>query len=159
MKNLEININISILKESEIDEIEKELVDKAKSSTHRSYAPYSNFSVGAAVLLDNGIIVEGSNQENCAYPSGICAEGTALFYANSRYPDKKILSLAIAARDTEGNFTKLPISPCGSCRQVFVEILNRQKSPFKVILYGLDGIYIVNSALDLMPLSFNSSFL
>ena len=103
--------------------------------------------------------ITGSNQENCAYPSGLCAERTTLFYANSRFPDLSVDYIAIAARGTNGEFTKMPISPCGACRQVFIEVFHRQSKPFKVLLYGTEGTYIVDSPLDLMPISFDSSFL
>lgn len=159
MKDIQIKINIRLLNENELTDVEKDLVEKAKQATYRSYAPYSNFSVGASLMLDNGKTITGSNQENCAYPSGLCAERTTMFYANSRFPDQKIAYLAIAARDTTGEFTKMPISPCGACRQVFIEVYHRQKEPFKILLYGTDGTYIIDSPLDLMPISFDSSYL
>ena len=159
MKDIEINIKIRLKADNELDEVEKDLIEKAKQATFRSYAPYSNFSVGASLMLDNGKTITGSNQENCAYPSGLCAERTTMFYANSRFPDQKITALAIAARDTSGEFTKMPISPCGACRQVFIEVFHRQKAPFKVFLYGTEGTYIIESPLDLMPISFDSSYL
>lgn len=159
MKDIEIKIHLQLKHENELDDAERDLIEKAKQATFRSYAPYSNFSVGAALMLENGKTLTGSNQENCAYPSGLCAERTTLFYANSRFPDQKIRCLAIAARDTTGEFTKMPISPCGACRQVFIEVYHRQKAPFKVLLYGTDGTYIVESPLDLMPISFDSSYL
>ena len=159
MKDIQIKINIRLLNENELTDAEKDLVEKAKQATYRSYAPYSNFSVGASLMLDNGKTITGSNQENCAYPSGLCAERTTMFYANSRFPDQKIVYLAIAARDTTGEFTKMPISPCGACRQVFTEVYHRPKAPFKILLYGTDGTYIIESPLDLMPISFDSSYL
>ena len=159
MKDIEIKIRITLKQENELSDSERDLIEKAKQATFRSYAPYSNFSVGASLMLENGKTLTGSNQENCAYPSGLCAERTTLFYANSRFPDQKIVYLAIAARDTTGEFTKMPISPCGACRQVFIEVYHRQKSPFKVLLYGTDGTYIIDSPLDLMPISFDSSYL
>ncbi len=150
---------MQLKQQNELDDTERDLIEKAKQATFRSYAPYSNFSVGAALMLENGKTLTGSNQENCAYPSGLCAERTTMFYANSRFPDQKITCLAIAARDTSGEFTKMPISPCGACRQVFIEVYHRQNFPFKVLLYGTDGTYIVSSPLDLMPISFDSSYL
>ena len=159
MKDIEINIKIRLKMESELNEVERDLVEKAKQATFRSYAPYSNFSVGACLMLENGKTITGSNQENCAYPSGLCAERTTLFYANSRFPDLSVDYIAIAARGTNGGFTKMPISPFGACRQVFIEVFHRQSKPFKVLLYGTEGTYIVDSPLDLMPISFDSSFL
>ena len=159
MKELNINIPVTIKTEDELNEQEKALLEAAKEATYRSYSPYSHFSVGAAVMLDDGTIVNGSNQENCAYPSGLCAERTALFYANSRYPDKAVTMLCCAARDTSGNFTPRPIPPCGGCRQVMSESEQRFKIPMKVMLYGTEGIYFIPSASDLMPVNFDASYL
>ncbi len=154
MKKIDVSISYDKVEEQELTPVEKSLLDAARKATYRSYSPYSGFSVGAAVLLDDGTIVEGSNQENSSYPQGICAERTAIFYAGSRYPDKKILALCIAARGTDGLFTTLPVTPCGGCRQALLESEYRQKSPIKVLLYGLDEIYIISSAQQLLPLAF-----
>ena len=154
MKKIDVSISYDKVEEQEMTPVEKSLLDAARKATYRSYSPYSGFSVGAAVLLDDGTIVEGSNQENSSYPQGICAERTAIFYAGSRYPDKKILALCIAARGTDGSFTTLPVTPCGGCRQALLESEYRQKSPIKVLLYGLDEIYIISSAQQLLPLAF-----
>lgn len=154
MKKIDVSISYDKVEEQELTPADKSLLDAARKATYRSYSPYSGFSVGAAVLLDDGTIVEGSNQENSSYPQGICAERTAIFYAGSRYPDKKILALCIAARGTDGSFTTLPVTPCGGCRQALLESECRQKSPIKVVLYGIDGIYIISSAQQLLPLAF-----
>lgn len=154
MKKIDVSISYDKVEEQELTPVEKSLLDAARKATYRSYSPYSGFSVGAAVLLDDGTIVEGSNQENSSYPQGICAERTAIFYAGSRYPDKKILALCIAARGTDGSFTTLPVTPCGGCRQALLESEYRQKSPIKVLLYGIDEIYIISSAQQLLPLAF-----
>jgi len=140
----------------ELSETEKNLVHLAKLATSKAYAPYSNFQVGAAVLLDNGEMLTGCNQENAAFSSGICAERVVLFYANARYPEAKVLTLAIAAQNMIG-FSKEPISPCGTCRQVLLEAENRYKSNIRMLLYGTDGIVIVESIKDLLPLSFDVS--
>ncbi|GHV11716.1 cytidine deaminase [Bacteroidia bacterium] len=132
---------------------EKNLVDAAKEAVARAYAPYSHFQVGAAVLLANGEIVTGNNQENVAYPSGLCAERTALFYANSQYPDAAVDAIAIAAC-TEGDFLEKPITPCGGCRQVILEAQNRYQHPIRIILYGTKEIYLIDKITDLLPLSF-----
>ena len=124
--------------------------------TQHSYAPYSKFKVGAAALLANGAIVTGSNQENAAYPSGLCAERTTLFYANSQYPDQAVLTLAIAAR-TEQDFIDNPIPPCGACRQVILETETRYKHPVRILLYGKKEIYLIKGIRDLLPLSFDGS--
>lgn len=159
MEELDLHITVIKKNEDELTEEEKQLVEQAKEATYRSYAPYSNFRVGAAASLDNGVTVTGNNQENSAYPSGLCAERTTLFYANARYPEAKVKCLCIAARDTTGQFTKRPIAPCGACRQVMSETEDRGGVDMKIMLYGTDGIYIIRSAKDLLPVSFDSSFL
>lgn len=159
MKHLNIDIPVDFKQEDELDEQERKLLSEAKEATHRSYSPYSHFSVGAALLLDDGTIVCGSNQENSAFPSGLCAERTALFYANSRYPDHAVKALCIAARDTSGQFTERPVAPCGSCRQVMVETEYRYQQDIRIFLYGQEGIYILNSARDMLPVHFDGSFL
>jgi cytidine deaminase len=125
----------------------------AKKAVNRAYAPYSHFQVGAAVLLANGEIVVGSNQENVAYPSGLCAERTALFYANSQFPDTPVEAIAVAAY-TNGDYTDDPVPPCGSCRQVILETQNRYAHPVKILLCGKNEIYCVPSIAELLPLSF-----
>lgn len=159
MKEVNINIPVVFKQEDELDESERKLLEEAKEATKRSYSPYSHFSVGAALLLDDGTIVAGSNQENSAFPSGLCAERTALFYANSRYPDHAVKALCVAARDTSGEFTERPIAPCGSCRQVMVETEERFHTDIRIMLYGREGIYCLNSARDTLPVHFDSSFL
>ena len=131
-------------------------MDDAIEATRRSYAPYSHFSVGAAALLANGVVVTGTNQENAAYPSGLCAERTTLFYANSQYPDQAVVTLTIAAR-TEKDFIDTPIPPCGACRQVILETEKRYKQPIRILLYGKKCIYEVQSIGHLLPLSFDAS--
>lgn len=140
----------------ELSEEEKKMILQAKHAASRAYAPYSGFQVGAAVLLDNGELLTGNNQENAAYSSGLCAERVTLFYANSRYPDSKVLIMAIAAQNMLG-FTDEPISPCGSCRQVLLETENRFKSPIRLLLYGAEKVAIVETIRDLLPLSFEGS--
>ena len=159
MKTIDIHIPILVKEESELTSEELHLLDEARRATYRSYAPYSHFSVGAAVLLADGTIVGGSNQENAAYPSGLCAERTAMFYANSRYPDQPIRSICIAARNADGEFIHRPIAPCGACRQSLLEAEQRAGHPIGVLLYGTDGIYSIRSIKDLLPLDFDESFL
>ena len=156
MKTLTITTNVEELHPSELSEEQKTLVDHAVRATYRSYSPYSHFSVGAAVQLADGTIVSGSNQENVAYPSGLCAERTALFYANSRYPDQPVSRLCIAARDDKGRLTDSPISPCGSCRQALLETELRYKNPIEIVLVGANSSYIIHSIHDLLPLCFDS---
>jgi len=155
MKYLEITAKIRICNYKELFSEEKIIVDRAKEATSRAYAPYSKFQVGAAALLANGEIITGNNQENIAFPSGLCAERTTLFYAHSQYPDEAVKALAIAAY-TEGDFLDRPISPCGACRQVMLETEMRFNQPVKIILYGKKEILVVESVKDLLPLAFDS---
>ena len=154
MKEFEISTRVVEASIDDLDATERELVTKAKAMTYRSYAPYSHFSVGAAIMLDNGEIVEGSNQENAAYPSGLCAELTAAFSAHSHYPDAKFVAKAIAARDTDGEFCESPVSPCGACRQSLLEYETLAGGPVKVLLVGRDKVYILESIKSLLPFAF-----
>ena len=156
MKKIQIHVDIEEYQNiAELTETDQNLVEEAKKATKLSYSPYSKFSVGAAVLLENGEIIVGSNQENSAYPSSLCAERVALYYANSKYPDVPVKSLAICAF-YKGKFKVIPTPPCGSCRQVMLETETRFKTPIRLILYGTDKIQIVQNAKDLLPLSFTS---
>lgn len=159
MRAYSIEISVTEKQEAELDELESRLLAEAKSASRRSYAPYSHFSVGAAALLADGTIVTGSNQENSAFPSGLCAERTAMFYANSRYPEQPVEALCIVARDSSGQFTELPITPCGACRQVLSETEERFAHPIRILLYGTRGIHIVGSVRDLLPLHFDGTYL
>ena len=157
MKQIEITTLIKECTPGELSSDDLRLVEEAKDATRRSYAPFSGYHVGAAILLDNGKIVSGSNQENAAYPSGLCAERTAAFYASSAYPGVAFKKLAIAAwtdsDNREGGFQSLPVSPCGGCRQALLEY-EHLYGPIEVILYGKDKIYIVPSILSLLPMGF-----
>ena len=156
MKDLTITSVIKVYEYDELNDTDRALLDDAIEATQRSYAPYSHFSVGAAALLANGVVVTGTNQENAAYPSGLCAERTTLFYANSQYPDQAVVTLAIAAR-TEKDFIDTPIPPCGACRQVILETEKRYKQPIRILLYGKKCIYEVQSIGPLLLLSFDAS--
>ncbi len=134
------------------------LIESARLMTEKSYAPYSKFNVGAAVLLENGTIITGSNQENAAYGDCLCAERVAILYATANHPDVKPVAIAIAARTKEG-FTKECVKPCGSCCQVMLEIESRYKSDLKIIMYGTDRSYIADSVKDLMPFNFGCEML
>lgn len=129
------------------------LVGKAREIMAKAYSPYSGFSVGAAVLLDNGTVVTGNNQENAAYPSGLCAERTALFYANANYPDVPVVAIAISAANVRGR-VKEPVKPCGSCRQVILETEARFGRKIQLLLDGLNGIYLFDGIDNLLPFSF-----
>ena len=135
------------------------LMNKAIHAREKAYAPYSNFKVGAALLLDNGEIITGNNQENACYPSGLCAERTAIFYAGSQFPDAKILQMAITAA-SEKNKTNKPIPPCGACRQSIAEYEMKQKSPIEIYFMGETGtVFKSNSLSNLLPLVFDKSML
>ena len=154
MKELALKSTIYEAEFSELTIQERELIETAKASTYKSYAPYSHFHVGAAVLLKNGTIIPGCNQENAAFPSGICAERSALFAAGAQYPDQPVMMLAIAARNTQGEFQAEPVSPCGPCRQVLIETETRFKQPVRILLYGTKYTYVMDGIKELMPLSF-----
>lgn len=156
MKDFTITTIIRVYQYDEMNEADQALTRTAMEATARSYAPYSRFSVGAAALLANGTVVTGTNQENAAYPSGLCAERTALFYANSQYPDQPVVTLAVAAK-TEKDFIPTPIPPCGACRQVILETEKRYGQPIRILLYGKECIYEIKSIQDLLPLSFDAS--
>ena len=153
MKHLKIEINYDFVSESELSAEDQELVTRAKEATKNSYANYSHFYVGAALRLENGEIIIGANQENAAFPSGLCAERTAVFAAQAQHPEQPIKTLAIAARNANG-FLKEPISPCGPCRHVILEVEDRYKQPVRILLYGTDGVYVIDSVKDLLPFCF-----
>lgn len=143
----------------ELPEKEQELVRLAHESAQRAYTPYSGFRVGAALLLQNGSIITGNNQENAAYPSGCCAERTALFYANSVHPDSAVEVMAIAAINKNGYPVDNPVYPCGACRQVMIEAEIRYGSDQRIIFTGKDKILAVASVKDILPLWFDNKFL
>lgn len=137
----------------ELPESQADLVRHAMEASVKAYAPYSSYHVGAAVLLENGKIITGNNQENAAYPSGLCAERVAIFYAGSQYPDVAAKSIAIAAME-DGSFQEEPVTPCGGCRQVLFEKEKQGGTPIEVILYGRKKIQVLRQATDLLPLPF-----
>lgn len=155
MKEKKLVTEIIELQYDELNDTRRRLVDMAREATARSYAPYSNFRVGAAILLDNGEIVTGSNQENAAYPSGTCAERTAAFYAHATYPDARFKAIAIAAVGTDGNEIPEPVAPCGACRQSLLEFETLSKENVEVILVGASAIYILPSVRSTLPLAFS----
>ena len=158
MKEVTLHTRLLVCSADELSETDRSLVEQARCSTGTSYSPYSRFSVGAAALLDDGTVVCGSNQENAAYPSGLCAERVALFYATSQHPGRKVEALAIAARAADG-FTPDPITPCGSCRQVFAELRTRYGNPMRLLLYGARHTLVVDDACSLLPLTFDAESL
>jgi cytidine deaminase len=155
MEELELKTVIKVCQLEELTSEEQHLINSAIEATQRSYAPYSNFHVGAAVRLENGVEVIGCNQENAAYPSGLCAERTALFSAGAQYPNIGVKMLAIAARGTDGELQFEPVGPCGSCRQVIIESETRAKHSIRILLYGRKCVYVIEGIRQLMPLSFS----
>lgn len=139
----------------QLDPQDRELAEAAIKATKGSYAPYSGFNVGAAVRLDTGEIVKGANQENAAYPSGLCAERTAMFYASATYPDSIIESIAVTASQN-GILCDSPASPCGACRQVMAQYQTKGGSPMTIILVGGKKIWKFDKVDDLLPLIFDS---
>ena len=160
MKEVEIKTLIKEYKWEELNDSDRRLVTEAKEATRRSYAPFSKYNVGAALLMGNGKIVTGTNQENAAYPSGLCAERTAVFYASSAYPGVAVKKIAIAAwinpgedEEWEMGFQAHPVSPCGGCRQALIEY-EHLYGPIEVILYGREKIFVLPSVASLLPLGF-----
>jgi cytidine deaminase len=136
------------------------LVEEAKKAADDAYAPYSRFHVGAAVMLENGVIVRGSNQENAAYPSGLCAERVALFAAGAQHPGNKIIAIAITAYPEGKKIPVVPISPCGDCRQVMAEYELRYAHKIRLIMEGGKGTYIVSDCVaQLLPFLFSGDVL
>jgi cytidine deaminase len=151
-------IKISYMEFESIDQLEakdRELVQAAIEATELSYAPYSNFNVGAAVMFTDGVIIKGANQENAAYPSGLCAERTALFHASASRPDKAMSGIAIAASQN-GQLLPSPVSPCGACRQVMAQYQTKSGIPMQILLVGGDKILKFEKVEDLLPLIFDS---
>lgn len=155
MEHMDLNIKYSVATINDLSDADRALVEQARLATHRSYAPYSKFSVGAAIQLDNGEIITGANQENVAYPSGTCAERTACYYAHALYPDANFSAIAIAARGTDGNEVTLPIAPCGACRQALLEYETLAGKDVRVILTGSEKVIILPSVKSLLPFAFS----
>lgn len=145
--------------ENELNAQDAELLRYAHEATLNSYAPYSKFHVGAAVRLANGVIIKGNNIENAAYPSGLCAERTALFAAQAQYPDIPVEAIAITAQ-SEHHAVCEPVAPCGACRQVMVEVEQRHQRPMRIICQGNTGPVMVFDGIEtLMPFIFLEKFL
>lgn len=149
---------ISYTEYKSVDELQpedRELAAEAMAAMNNAYAPYSHFHVGAAVRMSNGQIVRGSNQENAAFPSGLCAERTAMFAASARYPDKDMRSIALAG-GVHGILTREPATPCGACRQVMAQYQAKAGKPVSVIMIGKDRIWKFERIDDILPLIFDS---
>ncbi len=144
---------------SELSESDRQLLERAEEATFNAYAPYSLFNVGAAIRLATDEIVIGSNQENVAYPSGLCAERVALFAAASVHPDMVVKTMAITARTTKYELTD-PLAPCGGCRQVIMEYQRKQSAPIRMILAGKsDTVWVFEDASMLLPFGFEADYL
>ncbi|MDR1347440.1 MAG: cytidine deaminase [Prevotellaceae bacterium] len=155
MNEFEINIKAKHYGSiSELDETERRLLEAANEATKASYAPYSKFNVGSAVLLENGEIITGSNQENNAYPSGLCAERVAVFYANAKYPNVAIKAIAISSA-VDNKINDSTVYPCGACRQVLVESENRQNVKIKLIMGSAKSVIVVDSVSLMLPFTFD----
>jgi len=160
MKKVELKTQITIFDSvEELSTIVKGLMEKAIEAKQNAYAPYSKFKVGAAMLLEDGTIITGNNQENAAYPSGMCAERVAIWKVSSEYPKKKILKLAISASSST-QILKEAVAPCGACRQTLSEYEIKQKAKIEVYFMGEVGEIIkTESVLDLLPIAFDKTFL
>ncbi len=160
MKSITISTTIDIY--DSIEELPLEVINLMKTAVEarkKAYAPYSKFQVGAAILLDNNEVVPGSNQENASYPSGLCAERTAIYYAGAKYPDAIIKRIAITATSINHAVTE-PIPPCGACRQAIAEYEIKQNEPIEIYFMGESGkVAKSNSLKDLLPLAFDKSYL
>lgn len=154
MENKIITTKIEVYSYNELEEDDQILVQAAKNATKTSYSPYSGFQVGAALLLDDGTVCTGSNQENVAYPSGLCAERTTIFAAAANHPGKKFKKLAIAAF-TRGEFVENPVSPCGACRQAILEYEKLGGEAIEILLVGRDKVYKIIGIRALLPLCFD----
>lgn len=155
MKEYDIRTHVDVFGKEELSHEDRELTEAAMKATENSYAPYSRFRVGAALRLEDGEIIVGSNQENAAYPIGCCAERTALFWCGANRPGAVITAIAIAAQ-TDGHFTQQPIAPCGMCRQALLEVECRQESPIRVLMYGKGGTHCVGNVKALVPITFTA---
>lgn len=154
MKDLHLAIPYREASLDELDNDRRRLCLDAIAATDRAYAPYSNFHVGAALQLADGTVVLGSNQENAAYPSGLCAERTAAFFAHSQYPDQPFRRIAIAAKAPDGNLLAAPVTPCGACRQVLIEYEHLAAQPVELLLIGRSSVIILPSIASSLPFAF-----
>lgn len=153
MKEIKIETKMQLCNLEELSDGQRELVSKAMDATDNSYSPYSKFRVGAALRLADGHVVTGANQENASYPVGLCAERVALFAAQAQRPDQPVVAIAIAARNERG-FVQEPVSPCGMCRQAIMEVEDRYKQSIEILLCGAEGVLVIQSIRDLLPLYF-----
>ena len=155
MQKLNLTITLETYNnDTELSLQENKLLNEARKATYKSYAPYSNFHVGAAILLDDDTIVIANNQENAAFPSGSCAEQSAIFWVGANYPERTIKSIAVIARPGKGDVFR-GVSPCGACRQAMLEYEVRQKEPIRFIMLGANNQILVTESIgDLLPIKF-----
>lgn len=149
-------LKIFVLEFDSIEELsaaDRDLVLAAREASGNAYAPYSNFNVGAALILENGIVIKGNNQENADFTDGLCAERVALFYANANYPNVRVEAMAVSVKNKNG-LLKEPAKPCGSCRQAIVETETRFNHPIRLILDGARKIMVVENGDSLLPFAF-----
>nr|WP_297309865.1 cytidine deaminase [uncultured Flavobacterium sp.] len=160
MREIKLDVNFKVYPSVDnLEESVKALMLKAVEARKKAYAPYSKFRVGAAILLANGEVVTGSNQENAAYPSGLCAERTAIFYAGANYPDEKIIAIAVSAC-SDLKVTKGPIPPCGACRQSMFEYEVKQEQSIKLFCMGGEGEVVESNSIgNILPFHFDKSVL
>lgn len=159
MKQIIIQSIFSVLSKDDLSLQENELMQQAFEARSKAYAPYSKFTVGVAILLENGVVVQGSNQENAAYPSGLCAERVAIYYAGANYPTAKMVKMFITASPQDRNLQE-PIPPCGSCRQAIAEYEMKQDIPIEILFMGAEGpIYKSDSLKNILPLVFDKNHL
>lgn len=160
MKEVKIETTLQVYDSiSNLPEDVQQLMNSAIEARNNAYSPYSKFDVGAAVLLDNGKVISGSNQENASYPSGLCAERTAIYYAGATYPKAKMLKMALTA-SSQNQQTLKPIPPCGACRQAIAEYEIKQDNPIEIYFMGVKGKVVKSKSLaNLLPLVFESSVL
>jgi cytidine deaminase len=160
VKKVKIETNLDVFESvSELPKSIQKLMDKAHKVGELAYAPYSQFKVGAALLLESGEMVAGNNQENAAYPSGMCAERVAIYQAGALYPDMTIVAMALTARSMKQE-TSTPVPPCGACRQAIAEYEVKQKAPIAIYFMGMKGpVFRSNSVRELLPLIFDNSYL
>lgn len=158
MKEIQLETKLSVFESfEELSQSEQDYMFQAIEIRKKAYAPYSKFQVGAAIVLDNGMVLQGSNQENAAYPSGLCAERVVIFYAGANYPNNKIVKLFISATPSDRDSTN-PIPPCGSCRQAIAEYEIKQNLPIEIYFMGAKGeVYKSDSLKNLLPFMFDKS--
>lgn len=158
MHTYNITATVNVYGMEELCAEDRQLVERAIEASKHSFSPYSRFCVGAALRLQNGEVITGSNQENASSSMTICAERNAIFHAQHAHPEQPVVCVAIAARHEQA-FTACPIPPCGACRQVMMEVEDRYHQPIRLLLYGTEGVHVVDSVKALLPIRFGAASL